>query len=69
MSTEPVAVVGIALDFPQGVRSEDAFWELLREGKSARGEVPADRFNVDTFYHPDPKRLGHVSLQRRTLHL
>ncbi|MGV9568025.1 type I polyketide synthase, partial [Streptomyces sp. NPDC003480] len=32
----------------------DAYWELLRTGREAIGDIPADRWDVDGLYDPDP---------------
>ncbi|KAG8167882.1 hypothetical protein KVR01_003571 [Diaporthe batatas] len=54
---DALAIIGLSVKFPQDATTPDAFWEMLREGRSAASRVPADRFNVDAFYHPDPNRL------------
>jgi 6-methylsalicylic acid synthase len=41
---EPVAVVGIGCRFAGGADSPDSFWELLRSGRAATGEVPEQRW-------------------------
>ncbi len=46
-----VAVIGYALRVP-GASDRQAFWRLLSEGRCAVTRVPADRFPLDTFYHP-----------------
>lgn len=46
---EPIAIIGLALDFP-GASSPSTFWDLLMTGSSARIRVPEDRFNIDAFY-------------------
>ncbi|KAL2268084.1 hypothetical protein VTJ83DRAFT_2930 [Remersonia thermophila] len=46
---EPIAVCGIGLRLPGGVRSGDDFWRLLVEGRDARDEIPAARFSADGF--------------------
>lgn len=33
---------------------------MLLEAKSARSEIPPDRYNVHAFYHPDAERMGCV---------
>lgn len=61
--TKPIAIVGLNLKFPGDAVSPQAFWELIESGRNVAKEVPADRFNVDAFYHPDPTRLDSVSAQ------
>jgi thioester reductase-like protein len=51
---EPLALVGIGCRFPGGGRDAESFWNLMASGTSAISEVPADRWNADRFYHPDP---------------
>ncbi|WP_424214049.1 SDR family NAD(P)-dependent oxidoreductase [Streptomyces sp. BI20] len=42
---EPIAVIGLACRLP-GAEGPDAFWELLREGRDAIGEVPEGRWRL-----------------------
>lgn len=58
---EPVAVVGIGCRLPGDVVGPDSFWELLAEGRDAVGEVPADRWDADAFYDPDPSAPGRMT--------
>jgi len=51
---EPIAVVGLGCRLPGGADSPAAYWTLLREGREGVCEVPADRWDADTFYDPDP---------------
>jgi len=51
---EPLAVVGIGCRFPGGVTSADSFWHLLQNGLDGRVEVPQDRWDMESFYDPDP---------------
>ncbi|HET8797303.1 MAG TPA: beta-ketoacyl synthase N-terminal-like domain-containing protein, partial [Thermoanaerobaculia bacterium] len=44
VSTEPIAIVGMAGRFP-GARTVDELWTLLAEGRSAIAEIPAVRWN------------------------
>ncbi len=55
---EPIAIIGIGCRFPGDANSPDAFWKLLRDGVDAITEVPADRWNLDAFYDPDPTEPG-----------
>jgi acyl transferase domain-containing protein/NADPH:quinone reductase-like Zn-dependent oxidoreductase/acyl carrier protein len=58
---EPIAVVGIGCRFPGGADSPEAYWNLLRDGVDAVGDVPADRWDVDALYDPDPAAPGKMS--------
>jgi acyl transferase domain-containing protein len=60
---KPVAIVGMALRGPGESSDPEKFWQMLLEGRSARSEVPKDRYNVDGFYHPDPERLGSMQVR------
>jgi acyl transferase domain-containing protein/2-polyprenyl-3-methyl-5-hydroxy-6-metoxy-1,4-benzoquinol methylase len=57
---EPIAIVGMACRFPGGSHDPESFWQFLREGKDAIREIPADRWDVDAFYHPDPGTPGKM---------
>ncbi|XXG95636.1 hypothetical protein Hte_001904 [Hypoxylon texense] len=49
--TEPIAVCGLSLKFPQDASSEKDFWAMLLEKRSAMTEFPPERLNVNAFYH------------------
>ncbi|MFB9547707.1 beta-ketoacyl synthase N-terminal-like domain-containing protein, partial [Micromonospora sagamiensis] len=55
---EPIAVVGAGCRFPGGVDSPAAFWDVLSQGMDTVGVVPADRWDVDGFFDPDPDAPG-----------
>src|SRR5689334_4451972 len=57
------AVVGYAARFP-GAPDTDEFWDVLREGRDAISEVPADRWDVEEFFDPDPDTPGKVATRR-----
>ncbi|KAI4950323.1 Type I Iterative PKS [Alternaria rosae] len=54
----PIAIVGFGCRFPGNVTNGEKLWQMLVEKKSARTDVPPDRFNVDAFYNPDGDRFG-----------
>src|SRR5262245_51479191 len=60
-ATEPIAIVGMACRFPGGATDPDAFWRLLHEGRDAITEVPADRWDIDAYYDPDPDAPGKMN--------
>ncbi|WP_396229879.1 type I polyketide synthase, partial [Frankia sp. CpI1-P] len=49
VSREPIAIVGIGCRFPGGADGPESFWRLLREGRDAVTEVPADRWDATAF--------------------
>jgi acyl transferase domain-containing protein len=55
----PIAIIGLACRFP-GAVDADAFWDLLAAGRDAVGEIPASRFAIERFYHPDPEQPGTI---------
>lgn len=61
-SHEPIAILGIGLRFP-GADSPQAFWKMLRDGVDAVTEVPADRWDVDDYYDPQPGRPGKMYIR------
>lgn len=63
MSTA-IAVIGLDLKFPGEASTPESFYEMLQTGRSALSDVPNDRYNLDSFYHPDQERAGSVSRQR-----
>ncbi|HEY6034627.1 MAG TPA: beta-ketoacyl synthase N-terminal-like domain-containing protein, partial [Kofleriaceae bacterium] len=50
-----VAIVGLAAIFP-GAPDTDAFWSNIVTGKNAIREIPADRWDIATYY--DPNAVG-----------
>lgn len=60
---EPVAIVGLSCRFPQSP-DLDAYWRLLDEGKDAVRDVPADRWDIEAYYDPDPDAPGKVYMRQ-----
>jgi acyl transferase domain-containing protein/acyl carrier protein len=60
---EPIAIVGMACRFP-GAPDLDAYWRLLCDGVDATREVPADRWDAEAWYDPDPQRPGRINTRR-----
>ncbi|WP_438010612.1 type I polyketide synthase [Sorangium sp. So ce321] len=57
---EPIAIVGIGCRLPGGAGDPASFWRLLAERGDAVREIPADRWDVDAFYDPDPDAPGKM---------
>ncbi len=56
----PIAVVGMGCRLPGGAEDPQAFWELLRDGRNGIREVPAERWDIDALYDPDPDAPGRM---------
>ena len=50
----PVAVIGVACRLPGGIDSPDKLWEALLRGDDLITEIPADRWDADEYYDPEP---------------
>ncbi len=57
---EPIAIIGIGCRFPGGGHSPDRFWRVLEQGLDTVTEVPADRWDVEALYDPDPEAMGKM---------
>ncbi|MFL0278048.1 sulfolipid-1 biosynthesis phthioceranic/hydroxyphthioceranic acid synthase [Mycobacterium sp. SMC-19] len=52
-STPQVAVIGLACRLPGGIDSPQRFWEALLRGADFIAEVPADRWDADSYGGPE----------------
>jgi acyl transferase domain-containing protein/acyl carrier protein len=50
----PIAVIGMACRLPGGINSPEVLWEALLRGDDLVTEIPADRWNADEYYDPEP---------------
>ncbi|MEO1627283.1 MAG: type I polyketide synthase, partial [Bacteroidota bacterium] len=57
---EPIAIVGIGARFPGGGEGVEAFWDALKTATNAIREVPANRWDNDAYYDPDPNAAGKI---------
>jgi len=58
--TEPIAIIGMGCRFPGGAHDPESFWQLLRDGVDAVKEVPKERWDIDSYYDPDPDTPGKM---------
>ncbi|SPO38558.1 uncharacterized protein PSFLO_04036 [Pseudozyma flocculosa] len=47
---EEIVVVSMACRFPGGVDSPEKYWDLLSTGRSAIGQIPRFRFDIDQYF-------------------
>lgn len=52
---EPIAIIGLSGRYPQA-KNPGEYWENLKNGKNCITEIPAERWSLDGFYHPDPHK-------------
>jgi malonyl CoA-acyl carrier protein transacylase len=57
---EPIAIIGIGCRFPKA-KDPESFWQLLRNGIDAITEVPPQRWDINTFYDPQPATPGKMN--------
>jgi len=58
--SEPIAIIGMGCRLPGKTNSPEAFWKLMLDGVDAVGEVPVDRWDIGSYYHPNPAQPGKM---------
>jgi acyl transferase domain-containing protein len=61
---QPIAIIGAGCRYPGSIESPEELWRVVRDGIDAVTEVPADRWDVDAYYDPDPKAPGKMTTRR-----
>ncbi|MGD6960815.1 SDR family NAD(P)-dependent oxidoreductase [Fictibacillus phosphorivorans] len=56
VSNKDIAIIGVAGRTPFAKTKED-FWDMLAAGESSIKEIPPERWDINHFYDPDPKKL------------
>ncbi len=51
---EPAAIIGLACIFP-GAENLSAYWDFIKSGRVAIGDIPPDHWQTEDYYDPDPK--------------
>jgi acyl transferase domain-containing protein len=57
---EPIAICGMAVRLPGGVKTPEQYWKFLVNKGDARIRVPKTRYNVSAFHSTTPKP-AHVA--------
>ncbi|KAF9871757.1 hypothetical protein CkaCkLH20_10691 [Colletotrichum karsti] len=53
--SDPIAIVGMAVRLPGGVRNTEDFWDLMMNKRSGLIPIPKERWNSEGFYSPVAK--------------
>ncbi|TQV65810.1 SDR family oxidoreductase, partial [Exilibacterium tricleocarpae] len=64
---EAVAIVGMACVFPAGMNGVEEYWEGLKSGIDAIGEMGNRRWNMNQFYSPNRGDRGRMYTSRAGL--
>ncbi|GHD52887.1 hypothetical protein GCM10017083_28840 [Thalassobaculum fulvum] len=56
-----IAVIGVGCRLPGGIVDLDSLYAALMRGADAIVEVPADRWDADAWYDPDPDAPGRMN--------
>jgi len=59
-----VAIIGAGCVLPGGIETLDEFWDALIDGQNMVCPIPADRWNLDRFYHPEPTASGKTTMHK-----
>ncbi|NER51880.1 MAG: type I polyketide synthase, partial [Symploca sp. SIO1A3] len=65
--TEPIAIIGIGCRFPGNANTPESFWQLLSSGEDALREIPLERWDINSCYHPDPDTPGKMYIRHASL--
>jgi acyl transferase domain-containing protein len=55
VASDLVAICGMGMRLPGGIRDDEAFYDFLVNGRDARSTTPQDRYNVEAYYSPHGK--------------
>ncbi|KAI0973103.1 hypothetical protein F4678DRAFT_478311 [Xylaria arbuscula] len=61
--SEPIAIIGSSCRFSGNANSPSALWNLLTHPRDLSRSPPADRFDLDGFYHADAEHHGTTNVR------
>jgi acyl transferase domain-containing protein len=64
LAGEPIAIVGVGCWLPGNVTSVEELLDVLRSGRDLVTEIPASRWDVNSFYDADPLAAGKTYVRR-----
>lgn len=60
---EPIAIVGIAMRLPGKIKNAHDLWNVLINGIDCIEDIPANRWDKDALYDPDPNTPGKLYIK------
>ena len=60
---EPIAIVGLSCRAP-GANTPEQLWSLIRDGKDAITDIPAERWDAQRYFDPKPGQPGKSYTRR-----
>ncbi|MBX2859114.1 MAG: SDR family NAD(P)-dependent oxidoreductase [Cellvibrionaceae bacterium] len=60
----PIAIVGMGCRFPGKINSPGDFWQALASSRDCIDDIPASRWNIDDYFHPDPAISGKMYVRQ-----
>ena len=60
---EALAIIGIGCRFPGDANDPSTFWSLLKNNVDALTEIPSDRWDLRTYYDPEPGKAGKTNVR------
>jgi acyl transferase domain-containing protein len=61
---QPIAVIGMGINFPGCGTDLDKFWRMIAEGLDAVTSVPADRWDGEALYAPEAGAAGKINTRK-----
>ncbi|NEQ40110.1 MAG: SDR family NAD(P)-dependent oxidoreductase [Okeania sp. SIO3I5] len=65
--SEAIAIIGMGCRFPGNANTPESFWELLSNGKDSVREIPLERWDIDSYYDPNPDTPGKMYIRQAAL--
>lgn len=61
---EPIAIIGIAMRLPGKIKNADDLWNVLFNGIDCIEDIPANRWDKEAMYDPDPNTPGKLYVKQ-----
>ncbi|KAL9605858.1 MAG: hypothetical protein Q9179_000968 [Wetmoreana sp. 5 TL-2023] len=65
--SDPIAIVGSGCRLPGGASSPSKLWKLLETPRNLGQDIPSDRFDTTSYYHPSGSHHGTTNVKQSYL--